>query len=184
MNDDRSSPGTSVRRIIVAAAIGLLSACGDTDTSTEPPSEQSEPTSVVGGALSEAEAAEAALPPVPDSSARLSLANGDVLRFSITCVLRPQIVESFEIQYSATSSETPAISIRQDGETGRSSGAASIRVEDADSKALWEAGTVYVNSGGTAALSLDGTTITGVGGFFQSGDFGAAPINGTLTARC
>lgn len=139
---------------------------------------------VVGSDIDVAVAAEGALPAVSPSTARLSLENGRTLEFSIECELAPQMIESTEVLYLVTSPDTPSIIVRQEGEGGRGEGSASIRVEDADSKAIWESGSIYVNSGGSAALSRDGDTIIGVGGFFADADFGSAPVLGTLTAQC
>lgn len=164
------------------AVIGLLGACGASDGPE--PADQTPVVTPVGGDISAAIAAEAELPPVRESSARLTLANGEVLEFQIECDLTTQLIDSFEVLFLAHSTGSPTLKIRQDGDGGRGSQTAFIRVEDADAQAVWESASLYVNSGGTAALSLDGTTITGVGGFFPAADFEAEPIVGTLTAEC
>ncbi len=64
----------------------------------------------------------------------------------------------------------------QQGDGGRESAMASISVKGADSKSVWEASSLYVNSGGTAALSLSDSVITGVGGFFPAADYDETPI--------
>lgn len=168
--------------MVAMAAIGVLGACGGSDDA--PPTAEDNVASAVGGDIAVAIATEAELPPVAASSARLTLDNGERLEFEIECQLETQSIESFEVLFLAESTGSPSLTIRQDGEGQRGNGAAFIRVEDADAKAIWESGSIYVNSGGSAALSLDGTTITGIGGFFPAARFDAKPVVGTLTAQC
>ena len=61
-----------------------------------------------------------------------------------------------------------------------------MSVYDGSYNTLWEASNTYEPFGGGLELSVDGSTITGVGEFFAEGDpmVNPEPVPGTVEARC
>jgi hypothetical protein len=183
----------------LAAIIGLLSACGGSDDAApaaEPasettPSDSADEPSEIGDAAESSEAApasepEAAPPAAPAGGgvATLSLANGEVLEFSVLCNLEPQIAAGSEILFTATSFDDPAIDITQFGDEGPVVDIASVDVYDASYETLWGARSDFEPLGGGLELSLDGSTITGTGMFFPAGDIEGTAVAGTVVANC
>jgi len=126
-----------------------------------------------------------AAPPAGDVNATLTLANGESYEFSVLCSLEPQIAAGSEILFTATSYDDPSLDITQFGDEGQVTGLATVSVYDATTyDSLWEASSIYDALGGTIELSLNGSTITGVGAFFPAGDIDADPVDGEVVANC
>jgi len=180
--------------LISALAIG---ACGsDDDGSTDAPDDTAtapadEATTDPESEPADVDAAEPdeAVPPGGggQGNAVLTLANGETYEFSVLCTLEPQIAAGSEILFTATSYDNPSLDITQFGDEGTVTEIASVSVNDAETfDSLWGASSIYEPFGGSLELTLDGSTIRGVGSFFAGDDPGASPeaVDGEVVANC
>jgi hypothetical protein len=122
--------------------------------------------------------------PSGDGTAVLTLANGETFEFSVRCSLESQIAAGSEILFTATSYDNPGLDITQFGDEGTVTDIASVDVYDGDYETLWGAATLYEAFGGSLELTLDGTTIRGVGTFYSGGDPAGEAVEGEVIANC
>ena len=122
--------------------------------------------------------------PSGDGTAVLTLANGETFEFSVLCSLESQIAAGSEILFTATSYDNPGLDITQFGDEGTVTEIASVDVYDADYETLWGAATLYEAFGGSLELTLEGTTIRGVGTFYSGGDPAGEAVEGEVIANC
>jgi hypothetical protein len=122
--------------------------------------------------------------PSGDGTAVLTLANGETFEFSVLCSLESQIAAGSEILFTATSYDNPGLDITQFGDEGTVTEIASVDVYDADYETLWGAATLYEAFGGSLDLTLEGTTIRGVGTFYSGGDPAGEAVEGEVIANC
>jgi len=130
---------------------------------------------------------EAAAPPPPsgDTGAVLNLENGETYTFSVLCYLETQEAAGSEILFTAASYDNPSLDITQFGDEGTVTGVSVVSVYDAESyDTLYEASSSYEGLGGTLTLTLEGSTITGIGDFYPAGDPGVTPVPGEIVANC
>ena len=123
-----------------------------------------------------------AAPPSGEGSASLTLSNGEVFEFGIRCVLEPQVSAGSEILFTVVSYDDPYnLDVTQFGDSAFN-GAANISVYDSDPyDTLWEASSML---GTSIELSIDGSTVTGVGDFLAGGEPGGETVTGDLVANC
>lgn len=188
--------------LLVTGAL-VLGACGGDDEpaeqATDEPADESDEDATNEPADEPDEPADEPAEPTDDEpadapsgagsgTATLTLDNGETFEFSILCTLEPQEAAGSEILFTAVSYDDPGLDITQFG--GEGSGTvtdiASVSVYDGNYDVLWEANSTYETFGGTLDLSLDGSTISGVGEFFVGGDpiANPDPVPGTVEARC
>jgi hypothetical protein len=122
--------------------------------------------------------------PSGDGTAVLTLANGETFEFSVLCSLESQIAAGSEILFTATSYDNPGLDITQFGDEGTVTEIASVDVYDGDFETLWGAATLYEAFGGSLELTLEGTTIRGVGTFYSGGDPAGEAVEGEVIANC
>lgn len=123
-------------------------------------------------------------PPSGDGTAVLTLANGETFEFSVLCSLESQIAAGSEILFTATSYDNPGLDITQFGDEGTVTEIASVDVYDGEFETLWGAATLYEAFGGSLELTLEGTTIRGVGTFYSGGDPAGEAVEGEVIANC
>jgi len=114
-------------------------------------------------------------------TATLTLDNGETFEFSVLCMLEPQMAAGSEILFTAVSYDDPGLDITQFGDEGNVTGVASVSVYDGAFNTLWDSGSIYPEP---IELSLDGSTITGQGTFYQGGDIAGATTTGQIVANC
>jgi hypothetical protein len=184
-----------MRRIHTALLITgalVLGACGGDDDADDESADDGaeEPTDEPADDGDTEPADEPAAAPSGGGSgtATLTLDNGETFEFGILCTLEPQEAAGSEILFTAVSYDDPGLDITQFGAEGSGTvtDIASVSVYDGDFNVLWEANNGYEPFGGTVELSLDGSTINGVGEFFAGGDpiANPDPVPGTVEARC
>ena len=173
----------------------LLAACGSDSDTTESVSTDSsadgavttdakESDDAVTTNADESDNSEPPALPSGDGTAVLTLANGETFEFSVLCSLESQIAAGSEILFTATSYDNPGLDITQFGDEGTVTEIASVDVYDGDFETLWGAATLYEAFGGSLELTLEGTTIRGVGTFYSGGDPAGEAVEGEVIANC
>lgn len=115
-------------------------------------------------------------------TAILTLENGETHEFDgVLCSLEPQTVAGSVILFTATSYDVPGLDITQFGDEGAVAGVAAIEMWDADYETLWEANSF---GGSDTELTLEGTTISGSGDFYDEGAGMGEPVRGEIVANC
>lgn len=120
-------------------------------------------------------------------NATLTLASGETYEFSVLCSLEPQMAAGSEILFTAVSYDDPSLDITQFGDEGTVTGTASVSVYDGETyDSLWGASSSYEAFGGSLELTLEGSTIRGVGTFFEADDPTVSPegVEGEVVANC
>jgi hypothetical protein len=190
-----------IRPFLIAGVLALA-ACGgsDSDDATEVPSTAApQDTADDASGQDTGEAAdEAADDPASEDAgdsgasagtgtATLTLDNGETYEFSVLCSVEPQMAAGSEILFTATSYDDPSLDITQFGDEGAVTDIATVTVYDATSfDSLWGASSIYEPFGGGLELTIDGSTISGVGTFFAGDDPVESPngVNGDVVANC
>ena len=179
----------------------LLAACGsDSDTTesvstdssadgavTTDATESDDAVTTIADESDDADGSDNGEPPAlpsGDGTAVLTLANGETFEFSVLCSLESQIAAGSEILFTATSYDNPGLDITQFGDEGTVTEIASVDVYDGDFETLWGAATLYEAFGGSLDLTLEGTTIRGVGTFYSGGDPAGEAVEGEVIANC
>jgi hypothetical protein len=190
-----------IRPFLIAGVLALA-ACGgsDSDDATEVPSTAA-PQDTADDASGQ-DTGEAADDPADDpasedagdsgasagtGTATLTLDNGETYEFSVLCSVEPQMAAGSEILFTATSYDDPSLDITQFGDEGAVTDIATVTVYDATSfDSLWGASSIYEPFGGGLELTIDGSTISGVGTFFAGDDPVESPngVNGDVVANC
>ena len=188
--------GDMTSRLIPAIVIAslLLAACGsDSDTTEDAPrdtadaavtTDANESDDAVTTNADESDNGEPSDLPSGDGTAVLTLANGETFEFSVLCALESQTAAGSEILFTATSYDDPGLDITQFGDEGPITDSASVDVYDGDFETLWGAATLYEAFGGSLELTLEGTTIRGVGTFYSGGDPAGEAVEGEVIANC
>lgn len=192
---------TSHRNVIVALfCAGALLACGGDDDSADEPAAGTTADAAANSADDTAddtagETAEATADDVATGgggggggggagTAVLELDNGERFEFSILCNLESQMAAGSEILFTVVSYDDIGLDITQFGDEGTITETASISVYNSDFETIWEAGSLYEIYGGTFSLDVDGSTVTGGGSFYPTGDPAADAVNGEVVANC
>lgn len=138
----------SIKHIILFAVTGvILNACGGDSDSSSPGTAKK------------------------GSVATITFDNGEVLSASVICVLKPQMAAGQEILYTATSTSSPYFDVTMFGPSSIFAGGKVSWDDTRDFeqyKAQWASIPAVV--GGSFAVSLAGTTITGSGTLVRGKD--------------
>jgi hypothetical protein len=186
-----------IRPFLIAGVLALA-ACGgsDSDDATEVPSTAAPQDTAddASGQDTDDPADDPASEDAGDSgasagtgTATLTLDNGETYEFSVLCSVEPQMAAGSEILFTATSYDDPSLDITQFGDEGAVTDIATVTVYDATSfDSLWGASSIYEPFGGGLELTIDGSTISGVGTFFAGDDPVESPdgVNGDVVANC
>ncbi|MCH7790509.1 MAG: hypothetical protein IH940_13875 [Acidobacteria bacterium] len=115
-----------------------------------------------------------------EGTATITLDNGEVFEEGVACTLEPQIAAGQEILFTATAFDG-SIDVTQFGPDGPNPDLASVGIYETETfDAIWLAD----SRSAELTLTLDGSTISGIGHFQPGEDLGAGLVAGSIEVNC